>query len=312
MHSPRVLLSALVLSLSTPPARAQPPVFDSRSIPIEVQGWWSTEFGHIHCTTRMPVGQEVSGNLVLPIRGVLHNNPSNAYTFRVDAANIGTISKQAINFQGAYDGANESNQSFAFNHTVPTTKMPNGWQTLRLRLTVRTPDRQVFTTSSEIPVYVNNPNRGGRSDLATREVLQTINAGSISFIGKGWYTGFDYSNVQIDGVPIKPVKGLHTFRARVVKGGDRRLTVSLDKTHAIPAASPWPAVPAAVGQVLLDSLDANSSWKVIRVDTTKLTNGWHHIAAQVESGTGGFSQCSFCTRANELGGVAKVWFYVQN
>ncbi len=287
----------------TPDPSADPGDFDSRQIPVEMQAWWMPAFGHIHATAKLPLGQEVSGVLNFDVRIVLHRNASYLKQLRIDDDD-GVLIRIPLNLDCPAD------QTCAFNVPVSldTTQLQDGWRELRIRAETETPDGKKFLNSSGIPILVNNAQTslgGSRSDY-NRFCNNT------SLIGRGWYEGFGYTNAIIECVPLEPVSGVHTFRVRAQKDS-QQLTVALDKTHAIPAAGPWPAVSASPGTILFDQNGNFQDFFEVTVDTTQLANGWHSLSVTSKGPNGEVSQCDGCPDVESFPhGVAKMWFYVQN
>jgi hypothetical protein len=272
--------------------------FDKTKLPIELQAWWTPAFGHIHVAALLPLGQTVSGKLTIPVRLVMHDNPSVLTELRIDS-DEGTVLKIPLgNLR-----CPQSVCAWAVTATIDTTKMKSGWRELRLRGTADTLDGKRFLASSGIQINVQN---GGSVSNYNRFCNNT------SLIGRGWYDGFDYTNAIIECVPLAPVKGQVTFRVRAQKES-AHLTVDLDKSHFIPAVGSWAAQPATTGATLFDKAGNYSSWVSIPIDTTKLANGWHSLAVKSVSPNGEVSQCSGCPTVKSVpSGVAKFWFYVSN
>jgi hypothetical protein len=225
--------------------------FDPRQIPIELQAWWAPNFGHIHAAACLPLGQVVLNELNFNVRVVLHNNPSLFDELRSDDDN----SLQLRLFQDppkecSFDGTTEHN--CAWNIPVrwnfQELGIQNGERELRLRAQSVTPDGQDFLNSSGIPIFVEG-GVGSRSDY--QRFCQNDQGISTSLIGRGWYDGFGYTNAIIECVPQAPVSGTWTVRVRSQNAASQ-LTATLDRSHAIPAAGPWPAIPVTEGRVVLD------------------------------------------------------------
>jgi hypothetical protein len=289
--------------------------FNSRTIPIELQAWWTpdpdngTGFGHIHALCRWPIGQIVSGTLTTSCRITLHDNPSHQYQLRFDVYNSpgATVASYSTSHDCPYDGVHSTNCSWTQPVSLNTSSWGTGWQRLRVRATVRTPDGKRWTTSSDIAMNV----RGGGS---TSGALVSNCESGPCFGGKGWYDGNDYQVARINNVPLTKVKGTHVFRAGIHKNTARRMEVWLDKGHFIPATGSFPQENASAGIKLLTRLNPTvGAWTDVRVDTTKLANGWHTFAVRSVGDKPGFSDCSYCTgEPNFQTGVAKVYFYVEN
>ena len=279
-------------------------LFDPGRIPVELQAWWTPNFGHIHAGARLPLGQVVSGTLAFDVRIVLHDNPGHLFELRIDTD--GSVFKKIpLNLDCPYNGTSTTLTQCAFNVPVSldTTKMHDGWRELRLRATTRTPDGKLFLNSSGIPINVQN---GGADSNYNRWCNNT------SLIGRGWYDGPGYTNAVIECVPLQPISGVHTFRVRAQQSSSH-LQVALDKSHFIPAVGPWPEQEEMSGQILFDADGDFQKFFPITIDTTQLGDGWHSLAVTSTGPKGATSPCSYCKgEMNHPRGVAKIWFYVQN
>lgn len=272
--------------------------FDPRRIPIELQSWWVPAYGHIHAAVMIPFGQAISGVVNVPVRIVMHNNPGQLFMFRVD-------DEQSVRVKMPLD-LRCPTTICAWSFTVPldTGRFPNGWRMFRFRAQVKTPDGKAFLNSSDIPMLVSNSSGGGGN---------VLRFGSTNYIvGKGWYDGFDYTNVAIEHAPIAPVKGLLRLRVQVHKGGSN-LAADLDKSHFIPAVGPWPLTGDTPGVPLLAIASSPGEWRDIVIDTVPLVNGWHSFQVRTDNPDGAVSVCTGCPNTvNHPAGIAKFWFYVQN
>lgn len=284
-----------------PPNGASP--FDARRIPIELQAWWAPVFGHIHAAAMLPLGQDVSGTLNFDVRIVLHDNPSHLFELRIDT-DQGVFKRIPLDQRCPYDGRTSTNCAFNVPVSLDTTKMGSGWREIRIRATVETVDGKRFLNSSGVPLHIVNGSGGGG------DYDRWCN--NRSLIGRGWYDGFGYTNAIVECVPQTPVSGLHTFNVRSQKSSGH-MQVALDKSHYIPPVGPWAEVKPSAGQILYDQDGNHDSFFPIKVDTTKLANGWHSLAVTSTGDNGGSSSCAFCGGVdNKPAGVAKFWFYVQN
>ncbi len=277
--------------------------FDPLRIPLELQAWWTPNYGHIHAGTRLPLGQEISGTLEFDVRIVLHNNPSILTELRIDDDN-GIIEQIVLdNLECPYDGITPSTCAFNVPVSLDTTEMQDGWRELRIRATTDTPDGLRYLNSSGIPLNVQN---GGPDSDFDRW------CGNTSLIGRGWYEGIGYANAVIECVPLQRVSGNHEFRVRAQHGSDH-LNVALDKTHFIHAIDPWPEQVASQGEILFDADGNYQDFFPIEVDTRSLCNGWHTLAVRSTGPDGAESECDYCDgEINHPAGTAKVWFYVDN
>lgn len=288
--------------------------FDSRKIPIELQAWWTPVpddgrgYGHIHALCQWPIGQPVSGTLTSDCRITLHDNPAHNYQLRFDVYNSpgNTVKTYAVSHDCPYDGSNPTDCSWTQPVSLDTSSWGAGWQRLRVRAAVKTPDGRRWTTSSDIVMNV----KGAGSET---RFSSNCEAGSC-FGGKGWYEGNDYQVARIQNVPLTKLKGTHVFSVGIHKNPAQRMEVWLDKGHFIPATGSFPAENPSAGVSLL-TVDnpATDRWQDVALDTTRLANGWHSLAVRSVGSKPGTASCSYCAaEPNFQTGVAKVFFYVEN
>lgn len=292
-------LEQAIVSLASVVAQELPSfgAFDPGHIPVELQAWWVPAYGHIHAAVMIPFGQAISGVVQVPVRIVMHNNPGTLFMLRVDDEQSTRI-KMPLDLR-----CPTTICAWSFTLPLDTNKFPNGWRMFRFRAQVRTPDGKAFLNSSDIPMLVSNGSGGSNA----------LRFGSTNYIiGKGWYEGFDYTNVAIEHVPTTPVKGLLALRVQVHKGG-ANLIVDLDKSHFIPAVGPWPLQGDTVGVPLLNIASRPGEWRDVVIDTIPLANGWHSFQVRTDNPKGAVSVCTGCPPdINHPAGIAKFWFYVQN
>jgi hypothetical protein len=309
-------------------ARAAAPyemgTFQPGVVPIEIQAWWAHTpdngqgFGHIHVLCYWPIAQPVGDSIDTNCRITLHNNPGTLTVLRFDLApgdtvasidlrNLAPGNAKSGKAQCFYDGVTASNCSWNVPVHLDTTKWYTGWNHLRVRATVKTPDGHKWATSSEIPINVRGET--GVRDSGFAKCIKNC------LIGKGWYEGFDYQSVIVKGVPTEPVKGTLNLTFATKKGSAQLLQVMMDRSHIIPAVGPWNAEPhLADGPELLKiATPPDQREYPVSIDTTKLENGWHSLAVRNVARTGGIAECSYCDKEmNFQTGVAKFYFFVQN
>jgi len=278
--------------------------FDARRIPVELQAWWTPNFGHVHAGLRLPLGQVVSGKLDVNVRVVLHDNPSKITWVRICAESSVCFYKKDLNLTCPYDGITSTNCAFNVPISMDTTKMKDGWRELRVSANMITADGKRFFNSSGIPINVQN----GFSDSNYNRYCNNK-----SLIGRGWYEEFDYTNAVIECVPLAPISGTHVFRVRA-QNLSEHLKVALDRNHHIPAVDQYhPAEDPREGIILFDKEGSFTTWQSISIDTLSLENGWHTLSVTSTSPRGSTSECDYCNgEFNKPHGVAKMWFYVQN
>jgi hypothetical protein len=299
------LAGAIVVALSLLPILARSDHFDSfdpNTIPIELQGWWTPDYGHIHAAVFLPIGpdQTVSGTLELNIRVILHNNPSEFYEIRFDDEK-GILKRIPISPPLTCTGT----CVWEFTESLDTTSMKSGWREFRIKALTQTPDGIRYSNSSGIMLNVQN---GG----STKDYHASWKN---RLIGRGWYETEGYSNAVIENLPVVPLTGIHTFRIRAQNLGTARLCYSIDKTHHVPATIHWPEQPhsdGVISECFEGDYTCSTCWIDIPVDTSLLTEGWHTFAARAESPPLKESICDGCSgEKNLLAGTAKLWFYVE-
>ncbi|OGD03615.1 hypothetical protein A2989_02955 [Candidatus Amesbacteria bacterium RIFCSPLOWO2_01_FULL_48_25] len=302
--------------------------FDQRRIPIELQGWWMPSYGHVHWAANVPLGQQVTGTMNFNIRIVMHDNPSTLSTVEVyDESH--TRRYVSTNTRCPYDGSISTNCAFNFDVNFDTNSLSNQWHEFRLRSVSHTLDGKEFLNSSAVPFQVANGSTSdtAHADAVTGQMLcNNPGPGSTrysSFSGRGWYTDAGYTVAVIDCVPLRPLSKSaypsgYTFRARASQETSSKLTIAMDKSHAIPATGTWPQVQARAGLVLLAQPGNITSLQPVLIDLNKLQNGWHSIAATSDDSETHLTTCNIpliCGPSgiqNRASGVAKVWFFVTN
>jgi hypothetical protein len=281
------------------------------------QVWWSDDdgsgFGHIHGDMVLPVGQKISGRLDVPVRVVFHNNPSRLRKVELvmldhdgDRVTLGEVKPDKT---CPYDGT-ESTCAWDWTFPIETSRYRDGDRLIRLRIFAVTPDDREFETSSRIPVTFAN----GDTPRNREGPLSTCPKRSFQFLG--WYGApiDDYTRVSALCLPRGPVSGI---LEHVVQGwsGDEvsRLTVTLSRTHAIPATGEWRAQPARAGRVLFDRRGSFKNPVTIKIDTRDLADGWHSLNDHVVHPKGAESKCPYpCAGENHLEASAVSWIYVSN
>ncbi len=305
---------ALIL---TSPALAQiAATFDANRVPVEVEAWWQaegTKGGHTHVTFDLPIGQKVSGTLNFNARVVMHELDSHFHYLILEDENSKAIAQIPLtdkignNFIMCPEG-----QTCAFNIpvTLDTAKFGcDGWHRLSVRLTKLYSDtanlsQEYFATATEIPLEIANGQPSCQAPADT--------AANRRFRGKGFQSSTGYACAELDHIPVNPADGLMTFYARACDPSER-LTLELDKTHAIPATEDgvWPAVPASSGSLVFDRLANTQEPFKVMIDTRTLQNGWHWLklrSVNPNKVRGAYPN----TQMHQLHGIAVVYFYVEH
>ncbi len=273
--------------------------FDRDRIQVEMQAWWSPAFGHVHTAIKLPFAKEVSGVLTLPVRIVMHLNPGNLHQFAITDENA----KKLVIVKMHDVTCDTMICAWGFNVQLDTTKLKNGCRELRIKSYVNTPDGKQMINSSGVPIRVNN----GGSQKDFNESCDTH-----QLIGRGWYTGMDYTNGVIYPVPVAPVSGTIVLYARA-QNSSGHLFVAVDKGHYIPAVTGFAGEQDNPGTILFDRDGDFHRFMPFAIDTTELANGWHTFQVRSTKDKGAVSHCDGCPNVKSFpSGLAKVWFYVSN
>jgi hypothetical protein len=298
-----LVASANQMDNSVADAAAAAGGFDRNLIPIEMQVWWQPAYGHVHTGIKLPFAKEVSGVLALPVRIVMHMNPGKLHSFAITDENAKVIVKVDMKDQVCPMSAPGMVCAWGLTVNLNTKLLQDGCRELRVKNYINTPDGKQMITSSGIPLRVNN---GGTQ----KDFNQSCSTNQM--IGRGWYTGMDYTNGIIGNVPVAPVHGTLVLTARAQQAS-AHLFIALDKSHFIPAVQGWDAAQDSPGTILFDKDGSFQKAMPFSIDTTKLTNGWHNFQVRSTKPTGAVSQCSGCPAAKSFpAGMAKIWFYVAN
>jgi len=149
-------VTSFVITLCLLSISARSDHFDSFApnvIPIELQGWWIPDYGHVHAAVFLPIGPDhtVSGTLELNIRVVLHNNPSELYEIRFDDEK-GILKRVPVDPPRTCTGT----CAWEFTESLDTALMKSGWREFRIKALTRTPDGIRYSNSSGIMLNVQN------------------------------------------------------------------------------------------------------------------------------------------------------------
>jgi hypothetical protein len=179
-----LLVLALAVSQPTRGATAEYPCATGY-VQVEDQAWWQNRTGeawpgrHVHQQMCWPTGV-VSGTVSMPVRVLLHAQPSGARLTRVRITDGGgaTMWSQTSNL-GTPDA--NGNQTLTVNVTFSTSGMSTGAHEMRLASIVSQPSGAEQFVSSAHPLYVRSMTGGTDRDWHE---------------ARGWYTGFEYDNAR--------------------------------------------------------------------------------------------------------------------
>jgi hypothetical protein len=279
-------------------------------------------FGHIHATAALPYGvaSGVSGVLNVPIRVVMHNNPSRLFHVHLAMdegtrqVNIGTQDIKP-NVVCPYNGTVDSNCTTTYQIAVDTRLYGDGWKYIYLLAESMTPDDQVYRTSSRIPVYFKN-GRPAAGDPKPDGLFGSCPYGSV--LGRAWYDSVNnYSDVRAVCLPQAAVSGTHRFYFAGGAGAiTKHVQVVLSRNHEVPASGAWLRESPRAGQIVYDAAGPHGNVFPVDIDTTKLANGWHSVSVRTTflmPSTGQVSECDYCDEhPDTLEAIVKQWFRVEN
>jgi hypothetical protein len=285
---------------------------------VEVQSWW-TEFGHIHATAVIP--KVATGEISVPIRAILHNNPSVIHTVRLvmrdgeAGKQVELGSQNGLNWTCPYSGKGNKECSFDQVLKIDTAKYYDGLKQLVVRVEADTPDKREFHTSSRIPIEFDNSRRTNGDALPKSRVPRAVGCTNTSALGRGWYevSGGIYSDAEALCVPSKPISGV--WRQKFVGDNDiSHLNIALSATHAIPPGpGKWLEQAPHAGKVIFDKAGRFTKPFEIKIDTRQLQNGIHTMAIRSTRPESEISKCDYCLGIkSQVSGVMKYWFEVKN
>jgi hypothetical protein len=268
------------------------------TVPFEAQGWWINDFGHVHIGFCAPVGQHVRGAYTFKVHMTLHNNPGKITLLQAQIDDSSFVQTDKVGVTCPVD------QTCAWDDEVviDTSDFPNdGWHHLRVRVTVREPDGKELVATNFIPVYLDNGKPVADFRYATL-------GGTTDYIaGRGWYTDVNYTWSALFNPPKAGdrISGIYTVTVRPMATDNpqpiSRFIVKLDSTHT------------DGGVTVYDTTSSETRPITLKIDTTKLTNGWHSLLARTEAGNQASTGCAICSGEPQIhAGTTKVWFYVQN
>lgn len=283
----RVLLagSMIVAFSSLASALAQPCIgaptgepagglYPEQRIFLESQSWWvnvgeppfapGTDHGHIHLGVCFPYKRTLRGKIQLNLRVILHDSNGTINFVRIsDAENVKWLQKVSLScpdngtctwwipvlFDTSlfdYDGRRE----FRFTANIPSGGFPDS-------------SARMFQST------------GWQAYLANGKPVQDYRSSDLT-IGRGWYTGSDYTNAQMrTDLPLTPVGGFYSpvlnFSESVTQ-----CDVLLDPDfHAIP---PIPGILLFQGSTDVEC----TVLRAVTINTLALPNGIHRLVLRAK------------------------------
>lgn len=282
------------------------------------QDWWihdtpAKDFGHVHTKVCFPLGGRFDRPTPIKVTSALHNNPGTLYRVDIQAVmsgprgDIGCDDTYAIKCKrvtrtlktctqtgGTYadDGATCNwTDTFVID---PARIRGSGVQQFRFRSFVKEPDGTAMRTSTSLHATVVNN--------GPAQHMYTDHGGTNYLRGRGSYTGAQYASAYLEDASrlLTPISGVWTPRVHFEPGENfdgtppQRMSgyfVGLDSDfhHDHP------------GTIVTQGRGEYHG--TVRIDTTKLSNGWHRLFLKGEQ-----SMPDGHTNA----GVVATYFYVQN
>lgn len=303
-----IILTGTVYSATQPQAAEHMTPHPAGCKPGEVflsaQDWWvnatgeevdpqtgklADDFGHIHTEVCFPHMATVSGEITFEVKHVMHHNPGKFNRFMVQIFNRSEVirSPRLCKDNHAYvclqfnpprtiDNCEETGGRYGDNQqtciwkdvvTIDTSEFPyDGWQQIRFRAFVKEPDGEDGRTSTGLQVKLDN---GQPYKDAYPNTFDHIEA-------RGWY-GHDvnYTTARIDNIPLSPVSGLWEPKVYLRRGSE-----------GIPVTSHAAYVDANFHQEykgwILREGDGPYEGR-LKIDTTKLANGWHRLVLKADA-----------------------------
>lgn len=221
---------------------------------VESQGWWiPTNEGvgeHIHVATCFPHAETVKGTVDFDVRVMLHDSKAKAYLLRIAVGSTVLVQK-------SISMACDTDCTQWHKLSLDTTKWAyDGRQELRFTVKAKEADGKIHYQST-----------GWQAYFANGKPVQHYRSSDL-VIARGWYTGYDYTNAQLDSaLPAAPVSGTWSPRVKFTPKTTAGATymATIDPSFHVGNA----------GTVVLSG--AGSGSKTLSIDTTKLTNGRHNL-----------------------------------
>ena len=266
---------------------------------LDAQDWWATtpgrkghdgdpgdDFGHLHTGLCFPMQARLSGVITLRVRSVLHDNPGHFYGLQVqlyqnDRANITAanprFARRLSTCQATGGQLSDTGMTCTWWDTVPVDTRQaryDGAVQFRVRGFVAEPDGKEMRTSTSLHATLHNGDRRWFDDLY--QDLDDLEA-------RGWYTTLNYAGARLRDAPtlLRPISGIWQPRVALLRGfeGDPvtgwYAAIDTDFHHDVPGT---PLCPAGVRQPNgIPQCGTTSFSGQLRVDTTRLSNGWHRL-----------------------------------
>jgi hypothetical protein len=248
---------------------------------LEVHAWWegrplaAGQIAHLHAGTCFPLGQTVSGQVVLDVRIVMHDNPGHLFRYETSlhTEDEGEGDLPVVGLDHRCSGTCE----FWVRTVIDTSGAHDGWHEVRFKPRVRFSDGSVQFTSSGWPLRTANGNPVGN-----------VSSGTPDVVGRGWFEDHGYQNPvlrSVDAVlPGRTISGVWrpTLRLDAGSGGS---TPTFTAAYLNPDFHHHDEDSDGAGIVL-------GKWNgpfrgELGIDTRGLPNGHYTLVLRVEHKSGG-------------------------
>lgn len=288
---------------------ASPPLSCKQGeVAVDAQDWWVTtpgkrgrdgkvgdSFGHIHVAACFPHLQTVSGKMTLTVRSTMHHNPGQyrrllIQLYEDDAKNPvrrcgdDFYGVACLNFDPPRRCPLQQTCSWTDTLTFDTRDVrSDGWKQLRIRPIVAQDgklDDEEMIASTGLQLYVKN----GRRVKNTYQLQ-----GSYNYVeARGWYTDSRYANAVLFDPPTKPVSGIWqpevlfrrgTRDSAPITGWYAALDTDFHQQRlGTPLCPKGRRGPEAL------PICGDGEWRGrLRIDTTKLADGWHRLFLKADA-----------------------------
>jgi|GEM_PF-2177254 len=295
---------------STNPGGCQPD-----EIFADAQDWWmqtpgsnGKEFGHLHTSYCFPHKATISGKMTLRIRSTMHHNPGQLrrLSIQIFAPQVSSGAKACGDDTAVFCTNFDPPRTCPIDQTcrwedVVTFNTADvaydGWQEVRIHGIVREPDGTDMRTSSGLHIYLQNGHP-----------VQNISIDPNSMMARGWYTNVNYTTASIISPPMGPVSGIWEPTVRMDEGAGGLPVTGWYAALDTDFHNGNPGIPLCAGSLIGSEMQpecGTGSYRgKLKIDTTKLANGWHRLFLKAD------------VRVSDVGsthsGVLAIFFEVRN
>lgn len=283
------------------------------------QDWWAhddpeRDFGHLHTQVCFPVNATIERPYEVTVISVLHRNPGRFYRLMMQSFDGGldgddsicndstavqckSFSRSLAECEATGGTLTDGGETCRWRDTFtidPDALASSGWQQFRFRAFVNEPDGTRMATSTSLHAQVVNdqPRSKLYRDYATYNYLR----------GRGWYTDAQYASAYlIDAEQLKkPISGVWEPEVHFQAGRNH------DGTPPARISGHMAAIDTDFhhdnhGQLLLEG--TGQFHGKLRIDTTRLSNGWHRLFLKADQRM---------PDGHTHSGVLAIWFEVRN